>query len=125
VLSIPLSRPVGILLVRVSDEGVVEGIASPIGDLRGAEVQRTSLETPEGIVGPLHALRGQLATGSRLIGAFGHGGAKRLNIDDVSSFIGRSRGELEAVVGDAATWARGRASSLVEHDLAVVVVARP
>ena len=124
VLSIPLSRPVGILLVRVADDGTVEGITSPIGDLRGADVQRSELATPEGIVGPVHALRGQLASGARLVGAFGHGGARRLNIDDVSAFIARSRGDLDAVVSDAATWARGRASSLVEHDLAVVVVAR-
>ncbi len=125
VMSIPLSRPVGILLVRVRHDGAIEGIASPIGDLRGAELTRTDLaDVPEGLVGPLHALAGTLPPEGRLIGAFGHGGAKRLNIDDVASFVARSRGELDAVVVDAATWARGRASALAGNDLAVLVVAR-
>jgi hypothetical protein len=121
VLSIPLSRPVGILLVRVSGEGRVEGITSPIGDLRGVTIEERDLATPEGIVGPLRTLSGELPAGGRLIGAFGD---KRLNIDDVAGFIARTKGELDAVVADAATWARGRASALGDHDLAVIVLAR-
>lgn len=129
VLSIPLSRPVGILLVRVAKDGTIEGIASPIGDLRaGSELRREDLaSTPEGIVGPLHTLAGTLKPGARLIGAFGHGGDRRhrgLSIDEVEAFIARSPGELEAVVADAAIWARGRASAMADHDLAVLAVAR-
>jgi hypothetical protein len=124
VMSIPLSRPVGILLVRVGEDGTIEGIASPIGDLRGAELTRTAIDVPEGIVGPLHAIAGNLPRGGRLVGAFGHGGTKRLNIDDVAAFIARSRGELDAVVADAATWARGRASALTANDLAIVAITR-
>jgi len=126
VLSIPLTRPVGVLLARIDAEGRVEAIASPIGDLRGGKLERKPIaETPPGIVGPLHAISGELPSGALLVGAFGHGGDRGMKIDEVVAFVERAHVQgIDVAVTDAVTWARGRAKSLAERDLAVLAVAR-
>lgn len=132
VLSIPLTRPVGVLLARVHRDGRIEAIASPIGDLRvlapeeSRALERKPIEaTPEGVVGPLHALSGELPPGALLVGAFGHGGEKGMRIEDVANFVKRAHSSgIELAVSDAVTWARGRASAAREHDLAVMAAAR-
>lgn len=136
--SIPLTRPLGILLVRVLGDGTIDGLASPFADLRvlsaGAPhaLERTPLDAvPEGIVGPLDRLSGALPAGALLVGAFGHASGKRgrgLDVDEVAAFVARAHGEggagLDVAVQDAVTWARGRATALAGSDVAVVAIAR-
>lgn len=132
VLAIPLTRPVGVLLARIGRDGRIEAIASPIGDLRvlaGDELralERTAIETtPEGVVGPLVTLSGELPNGALLVGAFGHGGEKGIRVEDVAAFVKRAHANgIEVAVTDAVTWARGRASAAAPHDLAVMAVSR-
>lgn len=136
--SIPLTRPLGILLVRVLADGTIDGVASPFADLRvlsgGAShaLERAPIDrVPEGIVGPLERLSGSLPPGALLVGAFGHASGKRgrgLDVDEVAAFVARAHGEggagLDVAVQDAVTWARGRATALAGSDVAVVAIAR-
>ena len=128
VLSIPLTRPVGVLLARIHDDGRVEAIASPIGELRvlSGTLERSELTgTPEGVIGPLHSITGELAPGALMVGAFGHGGERGIRVDEVAKFVERAHANgIDVAVADAVTWARGRAKSLSERDFAVLAVSR-
>lgn len=137
ILDIPLTRALGILIVRVAADGTIDGVASPFADLRslaGGEtksVERTPLDDEPGLVGPLSRLSGRLPEGGLLVGAFGHTVARRgrpLSVDEVTAFVARAHGAdgagLETAVEDAVTWARGRATALVDSDIGIVAIAR-
>lgn len=134
ILDIPLTRPLGILLLRVDADGTIDGVASPFAALRlqegtaTREIERSALDDQEGLVGPLFRLSGRLPAGARLIGAFGHVGNRRgrpLDIEEVAAFLGRAREtSLDHEIEDAVTWARGRATALADHDLAIVAIER-
>jgi len=137
ILDIPLTRPLGILIVRVDRDGTIDGVASPFADLRVLEgaaarpVERTPISDEQGLIGPLARLSGHLPEGALMVGAFGHAAGRRgrpLDVDEVASFVSRAHGVegtgLDVAVRDAVTWARGRATALAESDVAIVAIAR-
>lgn len=136
VANMPLSRPVGLVLLRVSG-GRVDGIASPVGGARvlaggKAVVLDETSETaePTGVVGPLRRLSADLPAGATLVlVSDGLAGTdKRVDVDAVVDFLRRNPGTAEQGLRerltDAATWARGKSPALEKSDLAVIAARR-
>jgi hypothetical protein len=107
-------------------------------------------DVPQGLVGPLIGLSGELAAGASLVIVAGHEARsasdevtafvsaaanvvvqrapRGIDLDAVAEFVERAhaeRGEdLQMVASDAATWARGRFPSAAGSDLAVLALTR-
>lgn len=132
---IPLTRPIGILLLTVAESGdftallgdfvslqILNGgsasavAAAPIGD-----------ELPDGIVGPLFTSQGTLPVGATLLCGCAGKGPKGVQLDgeSLARYLLRSRAAVVTDrIEDAAIWARGRNGALAENDIAVVAVRR-
>jgi hypothetical protein len=134
---IPLSRPLGLLLVHVDPSGALSGLVGPVGGvrvLRGSEaVEAGTLQevvSPEGVVGPLRRFTGTLGEGETLLLAcagLGDEKKQRLDLDALAAFVARSAGDSPLrpeAMADAASWVRGRSSGLAGHDLVVVGISR-
>lgn len=133
-LSIPLTRPVGVLLVRVDAQtGVYHALASPFAELRvvaGSKVQPVALEPsedepPEGAIGPLARASGTLEPGQSVVGVCSASAKRdaRAFGDGVARYLARTHeAGTDVPVEDAAIWARGRNAALAENDIAVVAV---
>ena len=134
---IPGQRPVGVLLLRVSADGTIDGLRCGMGAPRvlsgdavsALEEADAKTEAPQGVVGPVRTLRGTLARGALLLLATdGLGGAtRRVDPDGVAKFVARARGraaDLKSLTTDAATWARGTSAEIVQDDIVVVAVER-
>jgi hypothetical protein len=132
---IPGQRPVGVVLLRVSADGTIDGLRCGMGAPRliageavsPLEEADAKTDAPEGVVGPVRSLRGKLARGALLVIATdGLGGAtRRVDPDGVAKFIARTRSraaDLKSLASDAATWARGTSAELLQDDIVVVVV---
>lgn len=105
---IPLSRPLGIALVRVSASGDVEALTSPSCGVRVVDASRAralegapASEVPAGIVGPLTASRGKLEAGAALVLVAGH--EARGEADEVTALVRKT----SALVASAAKVGRG------------------
>ncbi|MGZ3450101.1 MAG: hypothetical protein ACXVEF_10940 [Polyangiales bacterium] len=152
--AIPLTRPVGVTIIHVSSDGTVDGVTSPgvgVRVLHGKMPEAKAIaEVPEGLVGPLIALSGELPAGSSLVIVAGHEAReeadevtalvlsaanvvvsrapKGIDLDAVAQFVERAHaergGDLQMVASDAATWARGRFPSAAGSDLAVLALTR-
>ena len=143
-LAIPLTRPCGLLLLRVEASGAVQGLTGPVGGLRlvdrapSGKWQEQPLllgppqPAPPGVVGPLRHLEGQMAPRGILVGICDgvedHDARRHVDVDAASAFLLRAAsGEpaqaLEAVT-DAVTWARGRSPALAGKDLLVFAITR-
>ena len=135
---IPLSRPLGLLLVHLDPSGALSGLVGPVGGVRllrsgavAAAGPLLPLEAPKGVVGPLFGFSGTLAAGETLLLASAgladdeHRGG--FDLDALAGFVVRSAGEapLRAdAMADAASWARGRSSALAARDIALVAISR-
>ncbi len=132
---IPLTRPIGVFLLRAKTNGDWEalfGSFATLRKLRGARVQTPTAEpvesdAPEGVVGPLFRAAGTLDFGESLVILCAGMGKKehKLEADALATYVARTHeaGKLVAVE-DAAIWMRGRNSALVENDLIVLSVSR-
>jgi len=135
---IPLSRPLGLLLVHVFPSGAVSGVVGPVGGarlLRSGAVAAVgplqTVETPKGLVGPISRFAGTLAAGETLLlASAGLADDERrttLDLEALAGFVVRSMGgqPLRAdAMADAASWARGRSSALAAHDITLVAISR-
>lgn len=143
---IPLTRPIGVLLLRVVAGGRFAGLASRIAALHivpgeGASLARVPLQTqegavPDGIVGPITTFGGELASGSALLCACAGKGRRDALIDgeSLARYILRTRARAAPgadsppgsplAVEDAAIWARGKNSALIDNDIAVITIQR-
>lgn len=137
---IPLSRPVGLVLLRVDQEsGALRGVSSPLGGLRSVAAgvarldERPIEEVPVGVVGPLHELSGTLPAQGVLCAVFAgltrRDAAQRERwADAVADYLLRRRREAGArpqeLCQDAATWARGRSVGLTQNDVLVLILER-
>jgi hypothetical protein len=132
---IPLTRPLGAMLLRVERTGAYVALCGSISQLRvvggeapGApELRPNEGGAPEGIVGPLFRASGTLAAGTSIVAIVADTSkvdARALG-DGVGKYLARTHEPGEAVaVQDAAIWARGRNAALVDCDLAIVAVSR-
>lgn len=137
-LQIPLSRPLGVMLVHVEASGAVSAVTGPIGGLcvfgsHSPKPLTVSGESaaPAGLLGPLRRFETRLGRGDRLVIASGGIVADdphaRLDVDALTRFIARAAGAgvaNEGIVADATSWARGRTPSLARMDIGVLVVVR-
>jgi hypothetical protein len=135
---IPLSRPLGVILVHVDAAGAVTALAGPLGGLcvlgGGAPVPVASsgeVLAPAGVVGPIRRFEARLEPGqSLLVGSAGlaEGDASApLDVEALGAFVARSVGAgalRQEIVEDAASWVRGRAPRLARRDVVVLAVAR-
>lgn len=135
-LMIPLTRPVGVLLLRISlVTGEIEGLSGPLGVPFLLERQRVVPlavdppgEAPRGVVGPIFAVRGAIpAAGKLAVIASGVPTEQPVGIDSkaIASFLARTEehhpGELAL---DAVTWARGASAQAAPRDLLVALLQR-
>ena len=136
-LRIPGRRPIGVVLLRVSDRGAVVGLRCGMGALRVIDGDTVSAiderpspdDPPEGVVAPVVAFSGQISAGGLLlVPTDGYGEAtKRLDPDAIAEFVARSRksaADLGSLAADAATWARGKSADVLQKDIIVVVAER-
>jgi hypothetical protein len=138
-LGIPLTRPLGLLLLRVDATGAVTGLSGPVGGLRlvdGAAALPLALGPPQpappGVVGPLRRIEGQLAPRGVLVGICDglepQDVRRHVDVDAVAGFLTRTaaRGPEHTLdaVADAVTWARGRSPALAGKDLLVFAITR-
>jgi hypothetical protein len=143
---IPLTRPIGVLLLRVVADGRFAGLASRIAALHilpaeGAQPASVPLrqqegEVPDGIVGPITTFGGALPSGSALLCACAGKGRRDTLLDgeSLARYILRTRARTSPVaespsglalaVEDAAIWARGKNSALLANDIAVITLQR-
>ena len=143
---IPLTRPIGVLLLRVVADGRFSGIASRIAALHIVPGEGTSLasvplqsregEIPDGIVGPIATFSGELASGASLLCACAGKGRRDALIDgeSLARYLLRTRARTAPgadspssqalAVEDAAIWARGKNSALIDNDIVVITVQR-
>jgi hypothetical protein len=134
---IPLTRPIGTLLLRVNARTgayhALSGSFALVRVLGGAapeevEFEPSQVDSSEAIVGPLLRASGTLEPGRSMVWicssaakrdakAFGNG---------VADYIGRKRGDgKDTTVEDAVEWVRRREPAMAEHDIAIVAVTRP
>ncbi len=142
--SLPLSRPVGLLLLRIDGKsGEIQGVSGPIGGLRLiSEGSRVPLaETPiqagpepiPGVMEPLFRLAGTLPSPGLLLLIFAGTGRsedarRRVDADAVAGYVGRERrkekGSLQELAADTAIWARGRVAGGSTRDVLALILAR-
>jgi len=132
---IPLTRPIGVFVLRAHKAGDWEalfGSFAALRTLRGTRVKAPIAESmesalPEGVVGPLSRAQGKLEPGESLVVLCG-GMAKKehkLEADALATYVARTHEPGKLVpVDDAAIWMRGRSSALVENDIVVLSVSR-
>ena len=134
---IPLSRPLGVMLVHAEVGGAVSAVAGPLGGLAvlasGSSRPLPPIvepETPGGLVGPIRRFEAQLGPGESLvIGSAGIDDDERtrLDVELLTDFLARSaRREPvpQQVVDDAANWLRGRVPRLARSDVIVLMITR-
>ncbi len=127
---IPLTRPVGMLLVWIGPDGGFEARGSSFAalsivdkEVRAVKFDFDDKAAPDGVVPPIGNARGTLPVDATLLCAYVGRGEKQAHLDAAAL----SRYALRAgsrSVEDLATWARGRSSALAENDIAVVTVKR-
>lgn len=132
---IPLTRPIGVFLLRVNVTGEWEAVLGSFAAMRVLGAGRIDTpaaepcegDAPEGVVGPLFRSRGTLAPGESLV-VLCAGMAKKehkLEADALAKYVARTHEDGKLIpVDDAAIWTRGRNSSLVENDIVVLAVSR-
>ncbi len=132
---IPLTRPIGVLLARVTQDGAVEARVSRFASLHvldGASVAAlpahdADAEPAEGIVPPIARAEGVLPAHATLVCACSGKGQKEARLDGeaLARYALRTRGPAgEVTAEDAAIWARGKHAALAENDVVVVTVQR-
>ncbi len=137
---IPLTSPIGILLLHVRPSGdftAVLGAFASLQLLQGTAAQALPLSpvldssakeaaVPAGIVGPLYRCTGTIPAGATLLVACAGRGTKeaRLDSEALARYLLRSPTAAAPNIEDAAIWARGKNAALSENDIAVVVVHR-
>lgn len=136
--SIPLTRPLGLLLVHLDASGAAQGLIGPVGGVRllrgGAAAQAglpVEIEAPPGVVGPLRRFECTLAVGEALVlasaGLGAEDGKPGIDLDALAQFVVRSglgappRAEAMA---DAASWLRGKSARHGAHDLCVLALVK-
>jgi hypothetical protein len=131
---IPLTRPLGILLLRVdSRTGTYRALCGNFAQLRivgGGTVEALELRpseagVPEGILGPLFDVRGVLDPGRSLVAVCADNSKidSQTLSDGVARYLARTHEHGKTIpVWDAATWARGRTAT--DSDIAIVAVSR-
>jgi hypothetical protein len=137
-LVIPLTRPVGLLLLRIEPDGAFEAVAGPVTELsivQGGNVRALAPEgtapAPEGTVGPMRTFRGSLPAGASIVAVcagMGRDEASTRQMAEAASFVARAhreKGHAAEVASDLALWLRGRASGLATKDIVVALVSRP
>lgn len=93
VAGIPLSRPIGVVLVRVDRAGVVEGLATRFGGARivvdgvAQPLDEETIDPVDHVLAPLRSLRGALPEGALLVigGAEAPGAA--IDEDEVTKLV--------------------------------------
>lgn len=136
-LSVPLARPVGLLLLRVARAtGECEALHGSLaafrvleeGAARVAESLEGEVPAPQGVVGPLRRTRVTLANGATLLAVVaGLGtGEQPAAVDALASFLLRTAqpGAGGLPLEDGAVWARGRSAALASGDVLLLEVCR-
>ncbi len=135
---IPLTRPIGILLLRIKSDGSFYAVMGDFAALHILEAGNTVKshhsvvaiakegKPPDGIIGPLFCCQGTLPPGATLLCLAAGKGVKdvRIDSDALSRYLLRSRRGTNINVDDAAIWARGKSPALSENDIAVVAIRR-
>lgn len=133
---IPLSRPLGVMLVHIEARGAVSALSGPLGGLAvtGSTSSRLLQPMPEaaiprGVVGPIQRFQAQLAPNETLvIGSAGIDNDIQSGHDFgllIDFLVRAAPTDLvqQAVVDDAANWLRGRVPRLARTDLVVLTIA--
>jgi hypothetical protein len=136
-LSIPLSRPVGLVLCRAhSETGVVDILTGSFATPRvlhghvnrPPDACRVVQPVPDGLVGPLQLQTTGLETGGALVVLCAGMGRKDPHVEAgaLGQFLLRAHPDDPAAMSavDGVTWARGRNPLLSERDLAVLMLWR-
>lgn len=140
-LDIPLTRPIGLLLVRIGGDGRFVGVASTFAEMQilnpsdrermTAAVTTRPLEgeVPPGVVGPLVHCSGELVPGATLL-CSGAGRSERAATLDGEALVQRvlrattTAAVTPVLIEQTLAWARLRHPLLAESDLALVAIAR-
>ncbi|MFO0576720.1 MAG: hypothetical protein U1A78_22170 [Polyangia bacterium] len=141
-LDIPLTRPIGLLLVRLFGDGRFVGVASTFAALQilnpsdrermTAAVTTSAFEeeVPPGVVGPLLRCSGELVPGATLL-CSGAGRSERAAMLDGEALVQRAARATTAatpaepaLIEQTLAWARLRHPQLAESDLALVSITR-
>jgi hypothetical protein len=133
---IPLTRPLGVLLVRVAKgTGAYRAMCGPPARLRVVgdggvgipELRPSQGDLPAGVLGPLACASGILEPGTSLVAIY----ADTSKVDPetfcngVAKYVARTHEAGKVVpIEDAAVWARGRTAALAGTDIAIVAVSR-
>jgi hypothetical protein len=139
IAGIPLTRPVGVMLLRAGTgaQGAIEALTSAVGEVfvigqGGPRLLAAGAEqpAPEGIVGPLRRVTGELGPGE-LLAMIAAGGARgpeaRIDATAVAAFLASERAnhpDLADLAHVAAERARERSPALSGSDLVVVLATR-
>lgn len=129
---VPLTHPIGALVVRIAPSGDVDGAGAKMG---GFGVVKGSALTwgPEdeslahaGLQGPLCRLTGTLDEGAALVLVCDgiEERATRLDPAEVVDFVGRDLQDVGKAVSGAIAWVRGKWPATKSHDLAIVAISR-
>lgn len=133
--TIPLTRPIGIALLRLEADGSFEAVVGTFASLRVLDKGQVSApdlvpideEAPPGVVGPLARAKGKIEAGAALV-AFCAGMSKKdakVEADAVARYLLRTHEAGKTLaLEDAVIWARGRNSALAENDVALIAVAK-
>jgi hypothetical protein len=133
---IPLTRPLGALLVRVDAEtGDYRALCGNLAEFRilGAntvetlELKPSEGDAPEGILGPVFHASGVLDPGKSIVAVCAETSKddNRTLCDAVLRYLLRTQEPSKALpVHDAAIWARGKTAALADSDIAIVAVTR-
>ena len=134
---IPLTRPIGLLLLQIESSGEFEAIVGDatllqlLGQPASAQPTREPLTgpTPDGVIGPLSRVRGALAIGATLL-CTTLGKDRRTDSsgegDALATFLSRHHRPARDLAHpeDVAAWLRSKYPGQVENDLAVVAISR-
>ncbi|MBK7398148.1 MAG: hypothetical protein IPJ34_18080 [Myxococcales bacterium] len=112
VAEIPLSRPIGIVVVRVDVEGVVEGLATRFGGARVvadgkvvALAEEPEEQAPERILPPLRSLGGVLPVGGLLVVGGGDAPGAAIDEDEITKLVRSTTSVATSVASTVASTA--------------------
>lgn len=143
-MGIPLTRPIGALILRVDattgaytalcGSGVQLGTIGK--DAAAPETEAWETDLPRGVAGPVFRAAGTLGPGASIVATCANPSRvdPRGFCDAVARYMARAHGPAAGGAGagaaamaqaqDAAIWARGKNPALAESDIAVVTVSR-
>lgn len=133
---IPLTKPIGLLLLRVDPSGTFEALLDEKTQLvmltepQPEALRLTPLEAPlpPGIIGPLYRCTGTIAPGATLLGMTAGRELPDERARDEAALLSALRRKpvtTDRWLDEVAAWLRRRYPSLRDNDVAIVTISRP